>query len=237
MVDSWYFQDRVVPEGMSQVARQLEVGNHKRRTRNTRLSSGTSAGTLCGNPGGRIVREFRRQFLYPAGHCCVPHLAAYLWTPCSRRPRLSAALFRLRLLPKLQEHRFPPARVMSARCYAIEKAFLDKPVQGSELRCVALYKGTAAPLPLCLKEIPSASSVHFRGVVCAAHRLAIPTFTKESPAALCLDETSSAAAVCSVLLLQLAQSGVLLLQVLNSGHDGPVLLLTLLGVGSSLCCS
>jgi len=27
---------------------------------------------------------------------------------------------------------------MSARCYAIEKAFLDKLVQDSELRCVAL---------------------------------------------------------------------------------------------------
>jgi len=47
MVDSWYFQDWVVPEGMSQVARQLEVGNHKPRTLNTRLSSGTSAGTFA----------------------------------------------------------------------------------------------------------------------------------------------------------------------------------------------
>lgn len=60
------------------------------------------------------------------------------------------------------------------------------------------------------------------------------TCTKESHD---LKETPSAAAVCSVLLLQLAQRGVLLLQVLISGHDGPVLLLLLLGVGCSLCCS
>jgi len=38
MVDSQYCLDRVVPEGMSQVSRRLEVGNHKRRTLNTRLS-------------------------------------------------------------------------------------------------------------------------------------------------------------------------------------------------------
>ena len=52
-----------------------------------------------------------------------------------------------------------------------------------------------------------------------------------------LKETPSAAAVCSVLLLQLEQRGVLLLQVLIPGHDGPVLLLLLLGVGCSLCYS
>jgi len=43
MVDSWYCLDRVVLEGMSQVSRRSEVGNHKRRSLNTRLSSGTSA--------------------------------------------------------------------------------------------------------------------------------------------------------------------------------------------------
>ena len=47
MVDSLCCLDRVVPEGMSQVSRRLEVGNHKRRTLNTRLSSGTSAGTFA----------------------------------------------------------------------------------------------------------------------------------------------------------------------------------------------
>jgi len=47
MVDSCYCLDRVVPEGMSQVSRRLEVGNHKQRTLNTRLSSGTSAGTFA----------------------------------------------------------------------------------------------------------------------------------------------------------------------------------------------
>jgi len=47
MVDLWDCLDRVVPEGMSQVLRRLEVGNHKRRTLNTRLSSGTSAGTFA----------------------------------------------------------------------------------------------------------------------------------------------------------------------------------------------
>ena len=54
MVDSLYFQDRVGPEGMSQVARQLEVVNHKRRTLNTRLSSGTSAGTFAVSAGPYI---------------------------------------------------------------------------------------------------------------------------------------------------------------------------------------
>ena len=54
MVDSWYYQDRVVPEGMSQVARQLEVGNHTRRTLHTRLSSGTSAGTFAVSAGPYI---------------------------------------------------------------------------------------------------------------------------------------------------------------------------------------
>jgi len=32
MVDSCYCLDRIVPEGMSQVSRRSEVGNHKRRT-------------------------------------------------------------------------------------------------------------------------------------------------------------------------------------------------------------
>ena len=32
MVDSCYCSDRIVPEGMSQVSRRSEVGNHKRRT-------------------------------------------------------------------------------------------------------------------------------------------------------------------------------------------------------------
>jgi len=36
------------------VARQLEVGNHKRRTLNTRLSSGTSAGTFAVSTGPNI---------------------------------------------------------------------------------------------------------------------------------------------------------------------------------------
>ena len=46
MVDSWYCLDQVVPEAISQVLRQSEVGNHNRRSLNTRLSSGTSAGTF-----------------------------------------------------------------------------------------------------------------------------------------------------------------------------------------------
>jgi len=46
MVDSWYCLDLVIPERMSQVSRQLEVGKHKQRTLNTRLFSGTSAGTF-----------------------------------------------------------------------------------------------------------------------------------------------------------------------------------------------
>ena len=32
MVDTWYCLDWVVPEGMSQVSRRSEVGNHKRRS-------------------------------------------------------------------------------------------------------------------------------------------------------------------------------------------------------------
>jgi hypothetical protein len=47
MVDSWYCLDRVVPEGMSQVSRQSEVGNHKQRTLNFRLFSVTSAETFA----------------------------------------------------------------------------------------------------------------------------------------------------------------------------------------------
>ena len=54
MVDSWHCPDRVVPEVMSHVARQLEVGNHKQRTLNTRLSSGTSAGTFAVSTGPYI---------------------------------------------------------------------------------------------------------------------------------------------------------------------------------------
>ena len=38
IVDSWYCLDRVVPEGIIQVSRRSEVGNHKRRSLNTRLS-------------------------------------------------------------------------------------------------------------------------------------------------------------------------------------------------------
>jgi len=50
MVDSWYCLDRFVPEGISQV----EVGNTKRRALNTRLSSGTSAGTFAVSAGPYI---------------------------------------------------------------------------------------------------------------------------------------------------------------------------------------
>ena len=57
MVDSWYCLDRVVPERMRQVSKWSEVGNHKRRTLNTRLSSGTSAHTSSRlrNAPGRTV--------------------------------------------------------------------------------------------------------------------------------------------------------------------------------------
>jgi len=51
MVDSWCCLDRFVPEGISQVLRQLEIGNTKRRPLNTRLSSGTSAGTFAVSTG------------------------------------------------------------------------------------------------------------------------------------------------------------------------------------------
>jgi len=47
MVDSWYCLDRPFPQGTSQVSRRLEVGNHKRHTLNTRLSSGTSVRTFA----------------------------------------------------------------------------------------------------------------------------------------------------------------------------------------------
>ena len=47
MVDSWYCLDWFVPEGISQVSRRSEVGNTKRRSLNTRLSSGTSAGSFA----------------------------------------------------------------------------------------------------------------------------------------------------------------------------------------------
>jgi len=59
MVDSWYCLDRVVPERMSQVWRRSEVRNHKRRSLNTRLSSGTSANTSCTsrNAPGRMIRS------------------------------------------------------------------------------------------------------------------------------------------------------------------------------------
>jgi len=46
MVDSWYCLDWVILEGMSQVSRRSKVGNHKQRTLNTWLPSGTSAGTF-----------------------------------------------------------------------------------------------------------------------------------------------------------------------------------------------
>jgi len=46
MVDSWYCIDPVVLERMSQVSKRL-VAVHKRRALNTRLSSGTSAGTFA----------------------------------------------------------------------------------------------------------------------------------------------------------------------------------------------
>ena len=44
----------MVPEGMSQVLRRSEVGNHEQRTLNTRLSSGTSAGTFAVSAGPYI---------------------------------------------------------------------------------------------------------------------------------------------------------------------------------------
>ena len=57
MVDSWYCLDRFVPEGTSQVWRRWEVGNTKRRSLNTRLSSGTSAGTFAVSAGPYIYHH------------------------------------------------------------------------------------------------------------------------------------------------------------------------------------
>jgi len=53
MVDSCCCLDRFVPEGISQVSRRSEVGNTKRRSLHTRLSSGTSAGTFAVSAGER----------------------------------------------------------------------------------------------------------------------------------------------------------------------------------------
>jgi len=47
MIDSRYCLDWFVLEGKSQVSRRSYVENHKRRTLNTRLSSGTSVGTFA----------------------------------------------------------------------------------------------------------------------------------------------------------------------------------------------
>jgi len=59
-VDSVRGLDRVVPEGTSQVWKRSEVGNHKWRTLNTRLSSGTSEHTSSSSrnvpAAGRITR-------------------------------------------------------------------------------------------------------------------------------------------------------------------------------------
>ena len=57
MVDSWYCLGRVVLERMRQVSKRSKVGNHKRHTLNTRLSSGTSAHTSSRsrNAPGRMV--------------------------------------------------------------------------------------------------------------------------------------------------------------------------------------
>jgi len=59
MIVSCHCLDWVVPEGMSQVWRRSEVGNHKRRTLNTRLSSGTSEHTSSRsrNVPGRMIRS------------------------------------------------------------------------------------------------------------------------------------------------------------------------------------
>jgi len=59
MLDSCCCLDRVVPDGMSQVWRRSEVENHKRRTPNTRLSSGTSEHTSSSsrNVPGRMIRS------------------------------------------------------------------------------------------------------------------------------------------------------------------------------------
>ena len=56
---SWYCVDRVVLKGMSQVWRRSEVGNNKRRTDNTRLSSGTFQHTSSSsrNVPGRMIRS------------------------------------------------------------------------------------------------------------------------------------------------------------------------------------
>jgi len=61
MVDSWYCLDRVVPEGMNQVSRRLEVGNHKQRTLNARLSSGTSAWTFACPAGLTKIAEAKQE--------------------------------------------------------------------------------------------------------------------------------------------------------------------------------
>jgi len=69
MVDLWYCLDLVVSEGMSQVSRRLEVGDHKRRTLNTRLSSGTSAGIFAWLAGpyrllGQSMYEKRTKLVF-----------------------------------------------------------------------------------------------------------------------------------------------------------------------------
>jgi len=51
MVQSWYCLDRFVPNGISQVSRRSEVWINNQRSLNTRLSSGTSAGTFAVSVG------------------------------------------------------------------------------------------------------------------------------------------------------------------------------------------
>ena len=65
-VDPCFCLDRVVPERMSQVWRRSEVGNHKQRSLNTRLSSGTSANTSyrSRNAPGRSENNLRMKPTY-----------------------------------------------------------------------------------------------------------------------------------------------------------------------------
>jgi len=140
MVDSWYCLDRFVPEGITQVSSRSEVGNTKRRSLNTRLSSGTSEGTFAVSAGPTeiiVPKQVRKtnldMFLVPFQKKGWLYLNFYRFVVRSEPPRYVVAV----RIPRdsnrefcMRSRRRSNSSRWSHRTYTIHEEFDDNVPRG-----------------------------------------------------------------------------------------------------------
>jgi len=128
----------------------------------------------------------------------------------------------------------PPTRVMSARYYAVEKTFLDKPVQRSELRCVALKVQQLLCLFvlrrfLLLQECAVLLQQFAVSYCCNLHKTESCCSLSKGDSFCCSSVQCLSAATCAKRRPSAASS--------DLGSRWPSVVVAAAGVGSSLYCS